>query len=315
MAPGYRTPLYLLAFDHRASFEQGLFGVTAPVSPEVHEGIVKAKRIIFDANQIAVGAGEPRDQSGILVDEEFGSEVARRAIEAGTPLAMPVERSGQDEFDFQYGAQFGEHIELFDSTFAKVLVRYNPGGDTDLNHRQTDRLAQLSEWLRPRDQKFLFELLVPPTTAQLDGFEGHRDDYDRMLRPELVVQTIAALQAGGVAPDIWKIEGLDEEHDAEAAVRQARTAGRDQVDCIVLGRGADWDRVVHWLQVAAGVKGFAGFAVGRTLWHGALVDHLAGRTSDTEAARTIAGRYRQLIDIYNVAATSASGAAGPPRAM
>jgi myo-inositol catabolism protein IolC len=307
MAAGYRTPLYLLAFDHRASFEQGLFGVTAPVSPEVHEGIVKAKQILFDANQVAVGAGAPRDQCGILVDEEFGSDVARQALRAGIPLAMPVERSGQDEFDFQYGAQFDQHIEAFDPTFAKVLVRYNPEGDADLNRRQTGRLAQLSDWLANRDQKFLFELLVPPTTAQLDRFEDRRDDYDRILRPELVIRTIAALQSGGVEPDIWKIEGLDAAGDAEAIVEQARTAGRDQVECIVLGRGADWDKVVHWLQVAAGLAGFAGFAVGRTLWHDALVDHLAGRTSDTEAAQIIAGRYRQLIDLYNSASAIDSG--------
>jgi myo-inositol catabolism protein IolC len=305
MGPGYGTPLYLLAFDHRASFEQGLFGATAPVSVEVRGAIVRAKQIIFDANQIAVGAGAPRDQSGILVDEEFGSGVARQAVDAGTPLAMPVERSGQDEFDFQYGAQFAEHIEAFEPTFAKVLVRYNPEGDVDLNHRQTERLAQLSEWLRPRDLKFLLELLVPATTAQLDRFEDHRDDYDQNLRPELVVGAIAALQAGGVEPDIWKVEGMDAAHNAEAVVQQARTAGRDHVDCIVLGRGADWDEVAHWLAIAAGVPGFAGFAVGRTLWHDALVDHLAGRTSDTETARTIADRYRQLIDLYNSAAATA----------
>jgi len=311
MAPGYRTPLYLLAFDHRASFERGLFGATAPVSPEVHGAIVKAKQVIFNANQIAVGAGAPRDQSGILVDEEFGAEVAREATAAGIPLAMPVERSGQDEFAFQYGAQFGEHIDVFDPTFAKVLVRYNPEGDADLNHRQTDRLAQLSEWLQPRAQRFLFELLVPPTTAQLDLFDDDRDDYDRTLRPELAVEAIAALQAAGVEPDIWKVEGLDEARNAEAVVKQARAAGRDQVDCIVLGRGADWDRVAHWLHIAAGVPGFAGFAVGRTLWHDALVDHLAGRTSDAEAARTIADRYRQLIDLYNSAATTTAGNATP----
>lgn len=310
MVPGYRTPLYLLAFDHRASFEQGLFGATAPVSIDVHDRIVKAKQIIFDANQIAVAAGVPREQAGILVDEEFGSEVARQATGAGTPLAMPVERSGQDEFDFQYGTEFGEHIEAFDPTFAKVLVRYNPEGDADLNHRQTERLAQLSDWLHPRAQKFLFELLVPPTTAQLDRFEDRRDDYDRVLRPELVTETIAALQTGGVEPDIWKVEGLDAARDAEAVVEQARTAGRDNVDCIVLGRGADWDKVTRWLQVAAGVPGFVGFAVGRTLWHDALVDHLACRTSGTRTAQIIADRYVQLVELYNSAAATAAHIAG-----
>jgi myo-inositol catabolism protein IolC len=304
MPPTYRTPLYLLAFDHRSSFEKGLFHATPPVTPEVQAGIAAAKQIIFDAHQLAVQAGAPQEQAGILVDEEFGSAVAREAIAAGVPLAMPVERSGQDEFDFQYGEQFGDHIEAFDPTFVKVLVRYNPEGDAGLNRRQTERLARLSAWLKAHQRLFLFELLVPATTAQLDQFEDQQAHYDTQLRPHLVVETIAALQAGGVEPDIWKIEGLDAAADAAAAVRQARSGHRDDVICIVLGRGADWDRVTHWLQVAAGVDGFAGFAVGRTLWNEALADHLAGKTSAGDAAQIIADRYRRLIDVYTTAAGS-----------
>ena len=301
MTSGHDTPLYFLAFDHRSSFERGLFGATPPLSREVRNGIVRAKEIVFEANRLAVRSGTPLDRAGVLVDEEFGSGVARPPLKSGVPLAMPVERSGQDEFDFQYGADFTEHIEAFDPNFVKVLVRFNPEGDPDLNSRQTERLARLSEWLRGRDRTFLFELLVPATTVQLDSFEGHQQDYDRHLRPRLVVQAIASLQAGGVEPDIWKIEGLDSEEDAGAVVRQARSGGRDHVVCIVLGRGADWDSVVRWLEVGARLPGFAGFAVGRTLWHDALVDHLAGRSSDTETAQVIADRYRRLIDAYDAA--------------
>ena len=218
MSHGYSKRLFLLAFDHRGSFEKGLFGVTPPISTEVHDSIVRLKEIIFEANQLAVEAGAPRDLAGILVDEEFGTNVARRAKEVGTPLAMPVERSGQDEFEFQYGSEFGEHIESFDPTFVKVLVRYNPEGKADLNTRQTERLAVLSDWLQARECKFLFELLVPATTEQLDSFDGHQEDYDRHLRPKLVVEAIASLQAGGVNPDIWKVEGLEQ-------FRRARKGG------------------------------------------------------------------------------------------
>jgi myo-inositol catabolism protein IolC len=309
MANDYETPVYLLAFDHRSSFEKGLFHAAPPITPEVRHGVEAAKEIIFEANRLAVRSGAPAKQCGVLVDEEFGATVARRALEEGVPLAMPVEQSGQDEFEFQYGDRFSEHIEAFDPTFAKVLVRYNPEGDAELNRRQTDRLAQLSGWLRSHHRKFLFELLVPGTTAQLDSVEDNQDDYDRFLRPGLVVRTIEALQAGGVEPDIWKVEGLDTAEDCAAVVRQARAGGRSDVVCVVLGRGADWDKVVHWLQIGATVPGFAGFAVGRTLWHDALADHLAGRSSDAEASRVIAERYGRLIAIYHAAATA--GAIGP----
>ena len=187
---------------------------------------------------------EPRHQSnrigvcGVLVDEEFGTAVARRAKEAGVPLAVPVERSGQDEFEFQFEADFARHIEDFNPTFAKVLVRYNPEGDAELNHRQSERLATLSAWLRENQRKFLFELLIPATTAQLNRFDGHQDDYDRLLRPDLVVEVVRRMQAAGVEPDVWKIEGLDRPEDCARFVTQTRIGGRDGVACIVLGRGA-----------------------------------------------------------------------------
>jgi len=306
MTLGYDRPLYLMAFDHRGSFEHDLFGASEPVSADVRAGIINVKEIIFDAHVQALAAGAPAGASGVLVDEEFGAEVARRARAEGIPLAMPVEKSGQDEFEFQYGEDFGAHIESFDPTFAKVLVRYNPAGDAALNQRQTARLARLSAWLRDRDRKFLFELLVPGTTAQLEMFDGHQRDYDRKLRPRLVVETLAALQAGGVEPDIWKIEGLDSAADCEAVVAQARAGGRTGVKCIVLGRGADEPQVLEWVRIGASVDGFDGFAVGRTLWEEALRDYLAGNASRQEAMDRIARRYRDVIDAYRSAGSDAN---------
>jgi myo-inositol catabolism protein IolC len=214
------------------------------------------------------------------------------------PLAMPVEKSGQDEFGFEYGADFGAHIEEFDPTFAKVLVRYNPEGDATVNRRQTAQLGTLSRWLRRRDRKFLFELLVPATTAQLDRFDGHQREYDRELRPALVVDVIKAMQEADVEPDVWKIEGLDERASCEAVVTQARSGGRDGVTCIVLGRGADEAQVIEWVKIGASVDGFDGFAVGRTLWQDALKDFLAGKASRPDAVDRIAQRYRDVIDAY-----------------
>ncbi|HLN15442.1 MAG TPA: DUF2090 domain-containing protein [Acidimicrobiales bacterium] len=302
MAPGYDRPLYLLAFDHRGSFEKGLFGASEPVMAEVKAGIVDAKELIFEAYLETLRQDVLSATAGILVDEEFGASVARKAKEIGAPLAMPVERSGQDEFEFEYGEEFAEHIEAFDPTFAKVLVRHNPEGDEALNRRQTERLARLSSWLRDHNHKFLFELLVPATTEQLDRYEG-QGHYDRELRPTLVVETIRRMQSAGVEPDIWKIEGLEEREDCRRVVAQARSGGRDGVVCIVLGRGADEAKVLQWLRVAAPVEGFDGFAVGRTLWFQVLQGFLAGKTSREEAVIEIAGHYHQLIEAYTHAAT------------
>jgi myo-inositol catabolism protein IolC len=299
MPLGYDQPLYLMAFDHRGSFEHGLFGATPPVSAQVHDQITAAKELIFDAHVQALAAGAPQAACGVLVDEEFGASVARRAKKEGVPLAMPVEKSGQDEFGFEYGADFGAHIEEFDPTFAKVLVRYNPEGDATVNRRQTAQLGTLSRWLRKHDRKFLFELLVPATTAQLDRFDGHQREYDKELRPSLVVEVIRTMQEADVEPDVWKIEGLDDRAACEAVVGQARSGGRDGVPCIVLGRGADEDQVIEWVRIGASVDGFDGFAVGRTLWQDALKDFLAGQVTRPEAVDRIAQRYRDVIDAYH----------------
>jgi myo-inositol catabolism protein IolC len=304
MSLGYDKPLYLMAFDHRGSFEQGLFGAAEPVSAEVHDKITAAKEIIFDAHIKALGEGAPPAACGVLVDEEFGASVAVRARKEGVPLAMPVEKSGQDEFEFEYGADFGAHIEEFDPTFAKVLVRYNPEGDATVNRRQTAQLGTLSRWLRKRDRRFLFELLVPATTAQLDRFEGHQREYDKALRPSLVVEVIRAMQAADVEPDIWKIEGLDDHAACEAVVAQARSDGRDGVKCIVLGRGADEAQVIEWVKIGAAVDGFDGFAVGRTLWQDALKDHLADKLTRDQAVDQICRRYLEVIAAYRGAETS-----------
>jgi myo-inositol catabolism protein IolC len=304
MELGYEKPLYILAFDHRGSFLK-LAGIRGEVTPEAARRVQDAKEVIYEGFRKAVEAGAPPEAAGILVDEQFGAEVARDARRRGYLFAMPVERSGQDEFDFEYGEAFGEHIEAFDPTFAKVLVRYNPEGDRALNARQAERLRRLSAWLHERHRRFLFELLVPPTPAQLQAVGGDQDRYDRELRPQLMVQAIRELQEAGVEPDVWKIEGLDRREDCQRTSAQVRSGGRDRVACVVLGRGADEDAVVRWLQAGAGVPGYVGFAIGRTIWWDAVKGYLEGRLSREQAAESVKSNYLRMIEVYRSAERAA----------
>jgi len=255
--------------------------------------------VIYDGFKAAIAGGMPKVKGGILVDEQFGSAILRDARVNGYTIACPAEKSGQDEFDFDYGADFSKHIEEFKPTFCKVLVRYNPEGDAALNERQMARLKQLSDYLRDESQsRFMFELLVPAEKAQLEKIGGDKMAYDLELRPQLMVQTIQQLQDGGVEPDVWKIEGLDQREDCERIVAAARRHGRDKVGCIILGRGED-DRKVHkWLSTAAGVKGFIGFAVGRTIFWEPLVKYRAKSVTREAAVSAIAHRYREFADIF-----------------
>ena len=127
MVLGYDKKLYILAFDHRGSFQKKMFGIEGDPTPEETETIVDAKRLIFEGILEAVGRDAEPGATGVLVDEQFGSDIPRHAREHGLTLAMPVEKSGQTEFDFDYGEDFGAHIEEFDPDFSKVLSATTPG--------------------------------------------------------------------------------------------------------------------------------------------------------------------------------------------
>jgi myo-inositol catabolism protein IolC len=299
MALGYDGKLYILAFDHRGSFQKKMFGIQGDPTPEETETISDAKRLIFEGMLKAVERGAEPGATGVLVDEQFGSSIPQQAREHDLKLAMPVEKSGQDEFDFQYGDDFAAHIEKFNPDFSKVLVRYNPNGDADLNERQLGRLKRLSDWLHENDRKFLFELLVPATEGQLATVEGDTDRYDAELRPGLMRQTIEDIQKAEIEVDIWKIEGVDEREEAAMIAEQSRSGpGRENVKCVVLGRGASVEKVDHWLQAAAPVEGYIGFAIGRSIWWDALKGYLENDLERQAATEQIADNYLRFTRVY-----------------
>jgi myo-inositol catabolism protein IolC len=299
MALGYDGKLYILAFDHRGSFQKKMFGIQGDPTPEETERIADAKRLIFEGMLVAVGEGAEAGATGVLVDEQFGSNIPEQAREHGLKLAMPVEKSGQDDFDFEYGDDFAAHIEKFNPDFSKVLVRYNSDGDADMNREQLGRLKRLADWLHSTGRKFLFELLVPATDDQLASVDGDTDRYDAELRPELMRRAIEDAQNFGVEVDIWKIEGVDEQSDAAMLAEQARTGdGREGVTCVLLGRGASTEKVEQWLREAAPVEGFIGFAIGRSIWWDALSAFLNDGLEREAAAKQIADNYLHFVKVY-----------------
>ena len=299
---GYDGNLFILAFDHRGSFRKKMFGISGrEATPDEERRLKDGKRLIWEGLLAALEAGAPSRAAGVLVDEEMGADVARAAGEAGLILAMPVEKSGQDVFDFEYGNDFGAHIEAFDPAFAKVLVRWNPDDDPSIKALQGERLKSLGDWLHANGRRFLFELLVPPSDRQL-ALAGGSADYDSFVRPYLMLEVIDELQRAGVEPDVWKIEGIDSGDDCRLVANLTRSGGRAGVKVVVLGRGADEPKVEHWVRTGAPIDGYIGFAIGRTIWWAGVEAWKDGKMTRSEAARAIAGSYRRFIDIYQQAA-------------
>jgi myo-inositol catabolism protein IolC len=293
--------LFILAFDHRASFLRSFFGVTSEPTGADLERARRAKDVIWSGLERAVDGGSvDRSTVGALMDSTYGRGVIEAARTRGLRYAVPLEESGRDELAFETLA-WRERLEEFDPAWAKVLVRYNPDGDRPMNERQRAKLAEVSAYCRTTGRGFMLEMLVPAVAEQLRGVGNDPDRYDREIRPALVTTAIEEMQASGIEPDLWKLEGFEERTDGEAVARAARSNGREHVGCLVLGRGADRDAVDRWLAVAAGVEGFVGFAVGRSIWWEPLrrffEEEERGEARDA-AEVAIAEEFARLVDVF-----------------
>jgi myo-inositol catabolism protein IolC len=293
---GYDQPLYILAFDHRSFLAKSLFGKTEGLDEAQQALIKELKQIIYEGFLLGVDQGVPEDDAAILVDEEYGADIHRDAIARGFITILTTEKSGKDEFEFQYGEDFAAHIEAIQPVFAKALVRYRADGDAELNRRQLAKLKELSDWCHGHGRGFLIEPLVSPT-AQEKADLG-QEAFDEQKRPALTVDMIRQFQQAGVEPDIWKIEGMENPDDYRAVVAQAKADEREHVSCVVLGRAEDAEHVERWLRAAIGVEGMTGFAIGRTIFWDALQKYVKRELNREQAAQEIASNYLHFFRVF-----------------
>jgi myo-inositol catabolism protein IolC len=283
-------PAFVLAIDHRNSLRHwymGLTGAAAADTATATAALTSAKALVAEA--LLTAATSKQGQPMLLIDEEYGGD-AIAAVRAGNDnvqVVIPAERSGQPEFIFEHGDDFGACIEASGADIVKALVRYNPSGDPERNARSRTGLLRLAEWLDEHNMPLMLELLVPPTPAQAS------EQFDNEVRPGLTREAIGELSRAGLSPAFWKVEG--QPSTAEFASLAAATAnGR----CLVLGRGEDAAAVGRWVAMAAAAPGFSGFAVGRTIWAEPLGEWLTGTRSRDDAVATISANYLHFVHIY-----------------
>ncbi|MEK7128767.1 MAG: DUF2090 domain-containing protein [Patescibacteria group bacterium] len=296
---GYKNPLYLLPFDHRATFTKNLLGFGETLTGEQKKMVRAYKRIVYDAFVLALSRGVPEDGGAILVDEEYGQEILLDAHKQNFVTCLTVEKSGQEEFVFEYGDDFRAHIKKINPAFVKALIRYNPEGDTGINERQRKRLKVLSDFAHKEGYKFLLEPLVPPTEENLKDLGGDKEKYDREVRPSLTTKMMMELQNVGIEPDVWKIEGMRRQSDYQriAAVARNRSARAD-VGVVILGRGEKKEEVVAWIKAGKNVRGVIGFAVGRTVFLLPLVNFKNKLVERQEAVEKIAENYKYFYEVF-----------------
>jgi 5-dehydro-2-deoxygluconokinase len=304
-SPGFDKPLYIISFDHRGPI-LSMLGPTDMLPAEqiaeieqMKSRFVLAKHLVYDGFQCAVAAGVPKHKVGILVDEGFGADILRHAQANEYTTACPVEKSGQEEFDFEYGEDFAKHVEDVGPTFCKAQVRYYSGVNQSSNRLQAARLKRLSDFLRGNSRSlFMLDLVVAADKVQLARAQGDKKVYELEIRPRLIVEAIEELQAAQIEPDVWRIEGFDRRDDCEKVVVAARRNGRDKVSCIIRGGAEDHNKVCEWLKTAATVPGFIGFAVGRAIFWEPLSRWAANKTPPKTAVAEISQLYREFVNVF-----------------
>ncbi len=279
--------LFMLPFDHRASFSRDLLKITGQLDSNQTQKIAKLKNLIFLAF-LNTYAKYRNDNFAILVDEQFGGEVIRGCKEFGIEFATSVEKSGQKIFDFEYGTDYQKHLTKINPNYAKVLVRYHPENVQD-NEIQLKRLVDLSTFCEKKDIKLLFELLLNPSDKDIEK-AGSRENFDNMYRADLMKQAVREVRSV-LKPTIWKLEGMNshEEWDKILSVLSP------EEKIIVLGRGENKENVSKWLDIAAKKPNIVGFAIGRTIFYNPLKKYLAKEISESSCVSEIASNFEEFI--------------------
>lgn len=281
--------LFVLPFDHRANFAQKLLGFSENPTLEEKQIVTDYKKIIYDAIWKAIDLGIPKEESAVLVDEVYGLEILKDAKARGLVTMQTVEKSGREEFEFEYGDDFEEHLLAVGPTYAKALVRYDVNKD---NTVQLERLKKLSDFCQRSGIKLLIEPLMQ--------LRGDQSDFDHNQRYKDLILMMREMQAVGIEADVWKIEGLYEKYQYEEVVRQARnTPKRADVSLIILGRNETKEHVMQWIEAGRDVPGVVGFAVGRTIFWHPLSQYKEGKITREVAVEMIANDYFEYYKVFN----------------
>src|SRR3989338_873850 len=294
---GYPKNLYILPFDHRSSFIKTFIGAVKKLDNQQKKLISDYKKIIFEGFLMSLGYVKNPVESAIIVDEDFGLEIIKLAKKKNIIVCLPVEKSGQNNFAFQYGRDFSQHIQALKPDIVKALVRYNPA-DKKINHGQLEKIKELDSWCKDNGYKFMVESLVLPTPGQLKRARGKQEVYDEKIRPALTLRMINEFYQAGIEPDIWKIEAFEARRDWEEIIEIARNKERRKdVAIILLGRGEYFAEVKQWMSLAPRHQ-LNGFAVGRTIFLRPLIDFHQKRISKKECVTEIAKNYLELVKYW-----------------
>ena len=282
--------LLILPFDHRGSLAKDLLNAGENLTRRQKQQMKNFKNIIYQGFVKTVKQYADRSGFGVLVDEEFGRDILKKADRFGVVVMMPVEASGRPGLQFDYGDKFGEQIKRVNPDYVKVLIRYNPL-NCGVNRGQLKKLQQLNDFCQANNYRLVLELLVPPAGDDLN-ISGSEENYDKKLRLLRTQQAIKEISRK-VQVDVWKLEWF-----SRAGWREiAKTIGPD-ARIIMLGRGGNKQQVKKWLADALTCKQVIGLAIGRTIFLAVLKKYHHRKLNKKQAVDQISKKFDFFVKMW-----------------
>lgn len=293
----HKKQLMILPFDHRSSFTKNLLGFNGELTEAQNKKVKYMKETVYLGFRKVLLNYKERNNFGILVDEQFGREIYNKAKKLGAETCETIEKSGKPVFDFEYGKKYSQHIERVDPTYVKVLVRYNPANKEE-NKKQILRLKKLSNYCMKTNRLLLFELLVPPTDAELKSVKGNKKKYDKTKRVTNTIKAIKEL-SNDLYVDIWKLEGFDSAKTWQNIIDVIKQGqNKDDFGIVLLGRGENKKKVISWLKLAAKFPKIIGFAVGRTIFFEPLEKLRDKKFTREKAVNEISKNFQFFVNLW-----------------
>jgi 5-dehydro-2-deoxygluconokinase len=274
---------FILAMDHQSSFSRVIGGSWPPsAADELLIAREKAELAGVVANVLSVTTLSPLS-CGVLVDSRFGLQASDTARQAGMGVIASVEKPGDGYFDLLYGSYFAAYVRRLQATGVKVKLLNGTRWDRPRGVRGITLLSFLHAWCSENSVELLVEIVEPPETP---------------VRAEETLATARTLYAAGIAPDVWKLEPLIQAETVDALSAAALEAGFVPARCVVLGGSLTFEELLSNVARLAAAGVIDGFAVGRALWAGPLMERLTGAQSLAGTERELRERFLSLVELF-----------------
>lgn len=278
--------LMVLAVDHRTHFDD----LVARLGADSRGRVARFKSLVLRATDRLAGGDRG---FGVLLDGGDGARALEAAADLPYWIGRPIEVPGSRPLSFEAGRDPAVTLRGWPvRQVVKCLVYYRTDDPAALREAQDRELLRLADACRATRHELLLEVIV-----SAHGAVDHRTTAD----------VLDHLYTLGVYPDWWKLEPSDDPAAWTAIADEIQARDPDCRGVLLLGLSATPEMLLDRFTIAAACPVVKGFAVGRTIWHKAAADWLAGTIDEDVAVARIAANFEVLVDAWRRARAARAG--------